>query len=60
MGQYKINPNPNNKYVIKYYIINAGPFFSLDLTLYLQAVSAEVLMVKGGRLATRAELYLFR
>ena len=36
MGQYKINPNPNpnpnTKYThyTKYYVINAGPFFSLD------------------------------
>ena len=31
-GQYKINPNPNTntKYVLIYYAINAGPFFSLD------------------------------
>ena len=27
-GQYIINPNP--KYVLIYYVINAGPFFSLD------------------------------
>ena len=33
-GPYKINPNPNPnpKYAhyTKYYVINAGPFFSLD------------------------------
>ena len=30
MGQYKINTNPNAKYVLLYYVINAGPFFSFD------------------------------
>ena len=40
MGQYKINPNTNpnpnpnpntnTKYVLIYYVINAGLFFSLD------------------------------
>ena len=36
-GQYKINPNPspNTKYVLIYYAINAGPFFSLDPKLML-------------------------
>ena len=29
-GQYKIKPNPNTKYVLIYYVINAGLFFSLD------------------------------
>ena len=34
-GQYKINPN--TKYVLIYYAINAGPFFSLDWinTIYM-------------------------
>ena len=30
MGQYKINPNPNAKYVLLYYVINVGLFFSFD------------------------------